>query len=54
MGWKETFAEGDVHWMSTGKGIIHAQIPGPQPTNRHVQCKKGRAKQTLLTMLPVA
>lgn len=39
MGYKETFQVGDVHWMTTGKGIIHAQVPGNQPNNRHVQCK---------------
>lgn len=38
LGWKETFAVSDVHWMSTGKGIIHAQVPGKNPINRHVQC----------------
>ncbi|PJF20116.1 hypothetical protein PSACC_00073 [Paramicrosporidium saccamoebae] len=37
MGWKETFGERDVHWMTTGKGIIHAQVPGKQAANRHVQ-----------------
>jgi hypothetical protein len=39
MGWSETFHVGDTHWMTTGKGIIHAQAPGPTPQNRHVQCK---------------
>lgn len=37
MGWKETFCQGDVHWMTTGRGIIHAQAPGSGPRNRHVQ-----------------
>jgi len=38
MGWRETFEQGDVHWMTTGKGIIHAQVPkeGSKPS-RHVQ-----------------
>lgn len=37
MGWKETFRKGDTHWMTTGRGIIHAQAPGSDPHNRHVQ-----------------
>lgn len=37
MGWKETFRRGDTHWMTTGRGIIHAQAPGSGPKNRHVQ-----------------
>jgi redox-sensitive bicupin YhaK (pirin superfamily) len=37
LGWKETFGERDLHWMTTGKGIIHAQVPGEKSANRHVQ-----------------
>ena len=41
MGWKATFAKEDVHWMTTGKGIIHAQIPGQQSKpSRHIQSIK--------------
>ena len=38
MGWTETFEQGDVHWMTTGKGIIHAQVPKEDSKpSRHVQ-----------------
>lgn len=38
MGYQVTVGKGDVHWMTTGRGIIHAQIPGQQSAaSRHVQ-----------------
>jgi redox-sensitive bicupin YhaK (pirin superfamily) len=37
LGVTETFKVGDLHWMTTGKGIIHAQVPGKQKHNRHIQ-----------------
>lgn len=38
MGCKVTASTGDVHWMTTGRGIIHAQIPAQHgPASRHVQ-----------------
>lgn len=52
MGWKETFGREDVHWMTTGKGIIHAQIPGNHPKNRHVQCTPPSPIESLLISPP--
>lgn len=36
-GVKATLKEGELHWMTAGKGIVHAQKPGPAPKNRHLQ-----------------
>ncbi len=37
MGCKETLRVGDLHWLTTGGALLHAQVPGPAPRNRHVQ-----------------